>query len=60
MAGVRKQIKGKAETAVGAIKKSTGRATKNRSLEAKGTAEVGKGKTKRAVGRAAQDVKGAT
>lgn len=60
MAGVKKQIKGTARETVGEVKKSAGKATGNRSLEAKGAADVGKGKTKRLAGRAAQQIKGAT
>jgi uncharacterized protein YjbJ (UPF0337 family) len=60
MAGVKKQIKGKARAGVGETKRVAGKATRNRSLQAKGKAETAKGKTKSGVGRAAQRVKGAS
>jgi len=49
MAGRKTQAKGKANTAVGSVKKAAGKATKNRSLEFKGAAQKVMGKTHIAV-----------
>jgi uncharacterized protein YjbJ (UPF0337 family) len=56
MAGTRSSAEGKADKAIGKIKKAAGKATGNRSLQVKGGAQQAKGTVKDAAGKAARRV----
>jgi uncharacterized protein YjbJ (UPF0337 family) len=56
MAGGKGQAKGKANKVVGGAKRSVGRVTKNRSLEAEGAVQKGKGSVQETVGKAARKI----
>ena len=56
MAGTKTQAKGKANKAIGSVKKTTGRVTKNRRLQARGAAQKAKGSLQETVGKVARKV----
>ena len=59
MSSTTDRIKGTANQAAGAVKKSVGSALGNRKLEAEGMAQEVKGRTQKTVGEAKQGVKNA-